>query len=403
MEFALQYEIQRSRPHYPGFMYDIYQQATEQVKLADRLGYHSVWTVEHHFLNEWSYSSAPEVWYGALSQVTSRIRLGHGICLLPIPFNHPVRVAERIAVLDIMSNGRVEFGSGRSITEQELGGFQVNPEDSRAMWEEAVAAIPKMWMQETFSHDGKFFKMPEREVIPKPIQKPHPPMWVAATQPSTWEIAGQKGIGALGFGISEPGMLDKLIADVQESDQRLASRSAHSSTIAPPRPPSAYAHRRARKPSVIAKDAIDFTTRKAAELFTPFAKQEVKGYEYYKKMAEQAVALGDYRLSTGRSRQANRSRRRDGRRSGRLPEGREDLRISRRRFAADAGAGRRRPARKGDADDRSDRQARNAKAQPKLKSLPGRISRRPLNWQYVREAGAVESTARSLRAGENTF
>jgi len=113
------------------------------VKLADRLGYHSVWTVEHHFLSEWSYSSAPEVWYGALSQVTSRIRLGHGICLLPIPFNHPVRVAERIAVLDIMSNGRVEFGSGRSITEQELGGFQVNPEDSRAMWEEAVAAIPK--------------------------------------------------------------------------------------------------------------------------------------------------------------------------------------------------------------------------------------------------------------------
>src|SRR5580704_8972414 len=257
MEFALQYELQRSRPHYPGFMYDIYHQATEQVKFADRLGYHSVWTVEHHFLSEWSYSSAPEVWYGALSQVTSRIRLGHGICLLPIPFNHPVRVAERIAVLDIMSNGRVEFGSGRSITEQELGGFQVNPEDSRAMWEEAVAAIPKMWTQETFSHDGKFFKMPEREVLPKPIQKPHPPMWVAATQPSTWEIAGQKGIGALGFGISEPGMLDKMIA----------------------------------------KDAIDFTTRKAGELFTPFAKQEVKGYEYYKKMAEAAVALGDYRLS----------------------------------------------------------------------------------------------------------
>ena len=147
-------------------MYNIYQQATEQVKFADRLGYHSVWTVEHHFLSEWSYSSAPEVWYGALSQVTSRIRLGHGICLLPIPFNHPVRVAERIAVLDIMSNGRVEFGSGRSITEQELGGFQVDPEDSRAMWEEAVAAIPKMWTQETFSHDGKFFKMPEREVFP---------------------------------------------------------------------------------------------------------------------------------------------------------------------------------------------------------------------------------------------
>ena len=150
-------------------------------------------------------------------------------------------------MLDIMSNGRVEFGSGRSITEQELGGFQVNPEDSRAMWEEAVAAIPKMWMNETFSHDGKFFKMPEREVIPKPIQRPHPPMWVAATQPSTWEIAGQKGIGALGFGISEPGMLDKLIAIYKKAistcepvgafvnDRTAAARYA-------------YARRRARKP-----------------------------------------------------------------------------------------------------------------------------------------------------------
>ncbi len=296
MEFALQYELQRSRPHYPGFMYDIYHQATEQVKLADRLGYHSVWTVEHHFLSEWSYSSAPEVWYGALSQVTSRIRLGHGICLLPIPFNHPVRVAERIAVLDIMSNGRVEFGSGRSITEQELGGFQVNPEDSRAMWEEAVAAIPKMWTQETFSHDGKFFKMPEREVIPKPIQKPHPPMWVAATQPSTWEIAGQKGIGALGFGISEPGLLDNLIAVYKKAIRTCEPVGAfvNDKTAAATICVCAPTREEAK---VIAKDAIDFTTRKAAELFTPFAKQEVKGYEYYKKMAEAAVALGDYRMS----------------------------------------------------------------------------------------------------------
>src|SRR5258708_39188352 len=98
MEFALQYELQRSRPHYPGFMYDIYQQATEQVKLADRLGYHSVWTVEHHFLSEWSYSSAPEVWYGALSQGTSRIRLGPRLCRVPLPFEYQRAVAGRNAV-----------------------------------------------------------------------------------------------------------------------------------------------------------------------------------------------------------------------------------------------------------------------------------------------------------------
>ncbi len=296
MEFALQYEIQRSRPHYDGFMYDIYHQATEQVKLADRLGYHSVWTVEHHFLNEWSYSSAPEVWYGALSQLTKQIRLGHGVCLLPIPFNHPARVAERIAVLDIMSNGRVEFGSGRSITEAELDGFQVHPEDSKPMWEEAIAAIPKMWTQPTFSWDGKYFKMPEREVIPKPVQKPHPPIWVAATQPTTWETAGRKGIGALGFGISEPGVLEKLVGTYKKAIKNcepvgsfVNDRTAAATVCvcAPTR----------EEAKVLGKDAIDFTTRKGAELFTPFANREVKGYEYYKKMAEQAVALGDYRLS----------------------------------------------------------------------------------------------------------
>jgi len=296
MEFALQYEIQRSRPHYEGFMYDIYHQATEQVKLADRLGYHSVWTVEHHFLSEWSYSSAPEVWYGALSQVTSRIRLGHGICLLPIPFNHPVRVAERIAVLDIMSNGRVEFGSGRSITEQELGGFQVNPEDSRPMWEEAVAAIPKMWTQPTFSWDGKYFKMPEREILPKPIQKPHPPMWVAATQPSTWEVAGRKGIGALGFGIADASILGGLVKTYKDAVRNCEPVGAFVNDRTAAATVCVCAPTRAEAKE-IAKDAIDFTTRKAADLFTPFAKQEVKGYEYYKKMAELAVATADYRLS----------------------------------------------------------------------------------------------------------
>ncbi|HUY38721.1 MAG TPA: LLM class flavin-dependent oxidoreductase [Candidatus Binataceae bacterium] len=297
MEFALQYEIQKSRPHYEGFMYDIYHQATEQVVRADALGYHSVWTVEHHFLSEWSYSSAPEVWYGALSQLTSHIRLGHGVCLLPIPFNHPVRVAERIAVLDIMSNGRVECGTGRSITELELGGFNINPEDSRPMWEEAVSQIPKMWTQDVYEgFEGKFFKMPPREVIPKPVQKPHPPMWLASTQPSTWEVAGSKGIGALGFGISEPGVIDglikiykKAIANCEPVGSFVNDRTAAATVCvcAPTR----------EEAKVIAKEAIDFTTRKGAELFTPFAKQEVKGYEYYKKMAELAVASADYRLS----------------------------------------------------------------------------------------------------------
>ena len=124
--------------------YDTYWQATQQVVLADELGWDTVWCVEHHFLEEYSHSSAPEVWYGALSQLTRQIRLGHGVVLLPYPFNHPIRVAERIAVLDIMSNGRVNFGTGRSITHQELGGFGIDPALSRPMWEEALQIIPQI-------------------------------------------------------------------------------------------------------------------------------------------------------------------------------------------------------------------------------------------------------------------
>src|SRR5580658_4636522 len=374
MEFALQYEIQRSRPHYEGFMYDIYHQATEQVKLADRMGYHSVWTVEHHFLDEWSYSSAPEVWYGALSQVTSRIRLGHGVCLLPIPFNHPARVAERIAVLDIMSNGRVEFGSGRSITEAELDGFQVNPEDSKPMWEEAIKAIPKMWTQEKFSWDGKYFKMPERGVIPKPIQKPHPPMWVASTQPATWETAGHMGIGALGFGISEPGVLDKLIGMYKKA-------------LKDCEPVGSFVNDRTAAATVcICTDARggDAVWQRCDRLHHPqgcgvvhaFRQPRSEGLRVLQEDGGAGSSAGRLPALTRATRQANREGRGDGRRPGGLPQGGEDVRVGRRRFAADAGAGGRGAARKGDADDRFDRQARDAQAQQERQGGAGRDDRR---------------------------
>lgn len=199
MKFALQYEIEMQKPWYDRMEYDTYWQATQQVVLADELGWDTVWCVEHHFLEEYSHSSAPEVWYGALAGLTKNIRLGHGVVLLPYPFNHPVRVAERIAVLDIMSNGRVNFGTGRSITHQELGGFGVDPALSRPMWEEALSIIPRMWQTDSFSHEGRFFNIPPRNVIPKPIQKPHPPIFMATTQPDSFQLAGEKGVGCLGF------------------------------------------------------------------------------------------------------------------------------------------------------------------------------------------------------------
>ena len=172
-----------------------YHDALEQVELADKVGFDYLWEVEHHFLAEYSHSSAPEVFLAAASQRTKNIRIGHGVALLPSPFNHPIRVAERAAALDIISNGRLELGTGRSITEQELGGFGIDPADSRPMWEEAVQMIPKMWTQETFSWEGDHFVVPPRNVIPKPIQKPHPPMWMACTQPDSFRIAGRVRAG----------------------------------------------------------------------------------------------------------------------------------------------------------------------------------------------------------------
>ncbi len=197
MQFGLLYEIQIPKPWHARSEYDAYQQVVTQVQLAEEVGFSSCWTVEHHFLSEYSHCSAPEVLYGYLAAKTSRLRIGHGVALLPFPYNHPIRVAERVATLDLLSNGRVEFGTGRSGTLIELEGFGIPLDETRPRWEEALDMIPKMWTQETFSYEGRYFKIPERTVVPKPLQKPHPPIWMAATSSESHEIAGQKGIGLL--------------------------------------------------------------------------------------------------------------------------------------------------------------------------------------------------------------
>jgi alkanesulfonate monooxygenase SsuD/methylene tetrahydromethanopterin reductase-like flavin-dependent oxidoreductase (luciferase family) len=182
MNFGLLYEIGVAKPWGPRSEYEAYWNALEQAVEADRLGYSHVWAVEHHFLEEFSHSSAPEVWLTAVAQHTQQIRLGHGVVQVPAGFNHPVRTAERAAALDIMSNGRLEFGTGRSITLEELGGFNIQLEDSRPMWREAVELIPKLWTSNgPVTFEGTYTTLIDREVFPKPIQKPHPPMWAASS------------------------------------------------------------------------------------------------------------------------------------------------------------------------------------------------------------------------------
>ena len=201
MKFGLMYEIQIPEPHYPGVEKERYDQVLAQVELGDEVGFDYFWTVEHHFLKEFSHCSAPEVLYGAISQRTKRIRIGHAVTLLPKQYNHPIRVAERSAVLDILSNGRMDLGTGRSDTTIEMDAFEIDPEETRAQWREAVSIIPKMWTEDPFSHQGHFFNIPERSVIPKPIQSPHPPLWVACSQPASFTNAGEMGLGVLCFNL----------------------------------------------------------------------------------------------------------------------------------------------------------------------------------------------------------
>ena len=205
MKFGTFYEHQLPRPWKEGSELKLFQDALDQVELADRLGIDHMWEVEHHFLEEYAHSSAPEIFLAACSQRTKQIRLGHGIVLLPPAYNHPARVAERIATLDLVSNGRVEFGTGESSAEAELGGFLIPRGDKREMWQESLGAIARMFVEDPFlGHEGKYFRMPVRNVVPKPVQKPHPPLWVACSRRETIHLAAKLGIGALTFAFVTP-------------------------------------------------------------------------------------------------------------------------------------------------------------------------------------------------------
>jgi alkanesulfonate monooxygenase SsuD/methylene tetrahydromethanopterin reductase-like flavin-dependent oxidoreductase (luciferase family) len=205
MKFGIFYEHQLPRPWDDDSEHRLLKDALEQVELADRLGIDYVWEVEHHFLEEYSHSSAPEVFLAAASQRTTRIRLGHGIVQLPFNFNHTARVAERIATLDLVSDGRVDFGTGEASSEAELGGFLIDREQKRAQWDEALDAVTRMFVETPFAgYDGEFFKMPVRGVVPRPMQRPHPPLWVACSRRETIHLAATKGIGALSFSFIEP-------------------------------------------------------------------------------------------------------------------------------------------------------------------------------------------------------
>ncbi|MEE2702836.1 MAG: LLM class flavin-dependent oxidoreductase [Myxococcota bacterium] len=205
MRFGIFYEHQLPRPWGERDEYQLLQNALKEIELADRVGIEYIWEVEHHFLEEYSHSSAPEVFLAGVATRTQNIRLGHGIIQTSPLYNHPARTAERIATLDLLSGGRVEFGSGESATTGEMGGFNVNPFEKRDQWREGLEVAVRCLTETPFTGvDGRWVKMPPRNVVPKPLQRPHPPLWVAASRRDTIMMAAELGLGALTFAFIDP-------------------------------------------------------------------------------------------------------------------------------------------------------------------------------------------------------
>lgn len=223
MKFGIFYELQLPKPWGPDDERQLVQDALLQVELADRLGIDYAWAVEHHFLEEYSHCSASEVFLAAAAARTKRIRLGHGIRQVIANYNHPARTAEAIAMLDLISNGRAELGIGEGATRLELGGFDIPAKEKRAMSLEAAEQIANMMVMTPYpGFEGRSFKMPCRNVLPKPMQQPHPPMWMACTNRDTIKIAASNGLGALAFSFIdevEARTWSKIYYDIIKSEQ----------------------------------------------------------------------------------------------------------------------------------------------------------------------------------------
>ncbi len=219
MKFSLFYEMQIADPTRASEA-QLFRDAAAQVVLADRVGYHAVWEVEHHGLYEYSHSSAPEIFLAYCAALTSRIRLGHGVTLTPHRYNHPIRIAERVATLDILSGGRVNWGSGKSSSLVEQLAFENDVAQLHAQWLEALDMIPRMWRDDVFTYDGTFFKIPPTQIVPKPVQDPHPPIFAACSKPESAEAVGALGIGALNFAIGNDEYLGKKVAGYRAAFQR---------------------------------------------------------------------------------------------------------------------------------------------------------------------------------------
>jgi alkanesulfonate monooxygenase SsuD/methylene tetrahydromethanopterin reductase-like flavin-dependent oxidoreductase (luciferase family) len=223
MRFGLFYQIQVPKPWSDDSELKRIHEALDQITYAEEMGFDSVWFSEHHFRPVWSHNSAPDLTLAAVSQRTSRIRLGIGVVLAPI--HHPLHTAARMATLDILSRGRVDVGLGRTGYPYQLTPYGAHLQDTRGMWNEFAELLPRMWTEELFEYDGTYYKIPPREVLPKPVQKPHPPLWSACSSDETARLTGRLGFGALFGSEGGPDKVEQLMGLYNDAMQD--SQAAH--------------------------------------------------------------------------------------------------------------------------------------------------------------------------------
>ncbi len=272
---------------------EVFRDTLEELALAETCGFRTAWFVEHHFMREYSHSSAPDLVLAAASQRTRSLRLGHAVALLP--YHHPLQVAERLATLDVLSGGRAEFGFGRGFSPREYAAFGVDMTQSREIMEEALAVIRQTFHGRPLNFTGKHFKLENVEVLPRVVQQPHPPLWMAAVSPDSFELAARLGVGVL-VGPFKPWFMVQ--ADIER--YRAAWKKYQGDTGMKPRvgmTVGLLCLEDGQQARDIAKTYFVWFYRQLLKQTAPLLKRLHAGYEYYRKMgtlrflAEKALSL----------------------------------------------------------------------------------------------------------------
>ncbi|SFD25669.1 Flavin-dependent oxidoreductase, luciferase family (includes alkanesulfonate monooxygenase SsuD and methylene tetrahydromethanopterin reductase) [Thiohalospira halophila DSM 15071] len=271
----------------------VFRETLEEWALADELGFDTAWLVEHHFMPEYSHATAPALFLAAAAQRTRRMRLGHAV--VPLPYHHPVRVAESTATLDVLSEGRVEFGFGRGFSPSEYAAFGVRMADSRTLTAESLAICRQAWAEGRVDHHGDHWDFDDLAVTPRPLQQPHPPLWSAAVSPESFELAGSEGIGALAGPFKPWFMVREDIRRYREA----FTAAGHPAGVEPRvgMTLGIFCLPDGREARRLARPAVEWFYGHLLGQTRPVLKSLYEGYEYYQKwgrwrpLLERAVSL----------------------------------------------------------------------------------------------------------------